>query len=130
MPTVTTPDGEDLIEVAADPGGPLVAEVVRTTTDPYVGRLSLVRIFSGTLRTGDRLHVSGHLERVMGRDVVGHPGHDRDDKRAGQIMTPVPGGSQPRDEAIAGELVLVTKLAGAETADTLSDPERPALVEP
>ena len=129
LPTVTTPDGEELIEISADPAGPLVAEVVRTTTDPYVGRLSLVRIFSGTLRTGDRLHVSGHFERVMGRVVEGHPGHDRDDERAGQIMTPLPGGSHPRDEAIAGELVLVTKLSGAETADTLSDPERPALVE-
>lgn len=131
-PTVTTPEGDELIEVSADPDGPLVAEVVRTTTDPYVGRLSLVRIFSGRLAAGERLHVSGHLERVVGHEVVGHPGHDKDDERAGQIMTPVPGSSNdlPRDSAIAGELVLVTKLSSAETADTLSSPERPALVEP
>ena len=131
VPTVTDPAGEELLDVVADPSAPLVAEVVRTTTDPYVGRLSLVRIFSGTLSAGDRLHVSGHLERVVGREVPGHPGHDDDDERVGQIMTPGPGGSSaPRDAAIAGELVLVTKLASAETADTLSDTDRPALVEP
>jgi elongation factor G len=130
VPLVTTPDGKDLLEVTADPGAPLVAEVVRTTTDPYVGRLSLVRIFSGTLRAGDHLHVSGHLERVVGHEVAGHPGHDEDDERVGQISTPVPGGAEPRESAIAGELVLVTKLAAAETADTLSATDRPALVEP
>ena len=130
VPLVTTPDGKDLLEVTADPGAPLVAEVVRTTTDPYVGRLSLVRIFSGTLTAGDHLHVSGHLERVVGHEVAGHPGHDEDDERVGQISTPVPGGAEPRESAIAGELVLVTKLAAAETADTLSATNRPALVEP
>ncbi|GAA1185813.1 elongation factor G-like protein EF-G2 [Ornithinimicrobium humiphilum] len=132
LPTVTDPAGEELLEISADPAGPLVSQVVRTTTDPYVGRLSLVRIFSGTLSSGDHLHVSGHLERVLGRELPGHPGHDEDDERVGQIMTPVPGATStvPRDSAIAGELVLVTKLASAETADTLSDTDRPALAEP
>lgn len=132
VPTVTDTGGEELYEASADPAGPLVAQVVRTTTDPYVGRLSLVRVFSGTLSAGDRLHVSGHLERLVGREVPGHPGHDEDDERVGQIMTPAPGATTtvPRDSAIAGELVLVTKLASAETADTLSSTDRPALAEP
>jgi elongation factor G len=132
LPAVTDPAGEELLDVVVDPSDPLVAQVVRTTTDPYVGRLSLVRVFSGTLSAGDRLHVSGHLERVVGREVPGHPGHDEDDERVGQIMTPAPGATTtlPRDAAIAGELVLVTKLASAETADTLSSADRPALAEP
>ena len=130
MPAVMTPKGGDFGPVTADPEGPLVAQVIRTSTDPYVGRLSLVRIFSGTLRPDSRLHVSGHLEWVVGHEVEGRPGHDVDDERPGQISTPVPGGAAPRDRAIAGEIVLVTKLASAETSDTLSDTDRPALVEP
>lgn len=130
LPAVMTPGGGEFGELAADPDGPLVAQVIRTSTDPYVGRLSLVRIFSGTLTSAAHLHVSGHLEWAVGHDLEDHPGHDEDDERPGQLSSPVPGGTAPRDSAVAGELVLVTKLASAETSDTLSAVERPALVEP
>ena len=63
MPTVYTPGGGDFGAVSCDPDGPLVAEVVRTTSDPFVGRLSLVRVFSGTLRPDKPLHISGHLQQ-------------------------------------------------------------------
>lgn len=130
MPAVMTPQGGDFGPLAADPDGPLVAQVIRTSTDPYVGRLSLLRIFSGTLSADARLHVSGHLEWVMGQEVEGRPGHDEDDERLGQISSPLVGGTAPRTSAIAGEIVLVTKLATAQTSDTVSDADRPALVEP
>jgi translation elongation factor EF-G len=45
------------------PEGPLVAEVVRTTSDPFTGRQSLVRVFSGTLSPDTQLHVGGHLQK-------------------------------------------------------------------
>lgn len=128
IPPVSTAAGADYGDISADPAAPLVAEVVRTTTDPYVGRLSLVRVFAGTLRGEDRLHVSGHLSWVAGHEIAGHPGHDEDDERVGQISSPLADGTAPREEAIAGELVLVTKIAHAETSDTLSDMEHPALV--
>src|SRR5215212_767515 len=62
-PSVFTPNGATSPPITCDPGGPLVAEVVKTASDPYVGRLSLVRVFSGTLRPDTPLHVSGHLQR-------------------------------------------------------------------
>ncbi|WP_109472788.1 elongation factor G [Ornithinimicrobium cavernae] len=130
LPAVMTPDGGPFGELAADPDGPLVAQVIHTASDPYVGRVCLVRVFSGTLHTDDHLHVSGHLEWSVGHEVEGHPGHDEEDERPGQLSTPLSGATAPRDRAIAGELVLVTKLAGAETSDTLSATARPALVEP
>src|SRR5690348_8767344 len=57
---VTRPDGSAVEPLTCDPAGRLCAEVVKTTTDPYVGRISLVRVFSGTLQPDSVLHVSGH----------------------------------------------------------------------
>ena len=129
LPEVTTPDFDEFGEVRCDPAGPLVAEVIRTTSDQYVGRLSLVRVFSGTLSPDAPVHVSGHLEHVVGHEVEGHPGHDTDADQIGAISAPTSGDPQSKTSAIAGEVVLVTKLAHAETADTISTPDQPALVQ-
>ena len=129
LPTITTPSGGELAAMSCDPAGPLVAEVIRTTSDPYVGRTSLVRVFSGTLRSDEVVHVSGHLETFVGREIEGHPGHDNDE-RVGHLSGPLFDESAPKKRAIAGDIVVVTKLAAAETSDTLSSKDRPALVEP
>ncbi len=129
LPAITAPDGGELPAITCDPDGPLVAEVVRTTSDPFAGRLSMVRIFSGTLKQDDPVHVSGHRARFTGHDDAAHPDHD-DDERVGPITAPVGLELKPKAQAIAGEIVMVAKLAHAETSDTLSSRERPALVEP
>ena len=82
-PTVTRPDGSAAPPLTCDPDGPLVAEVVKTTTDPYLGRVSLVRVFSGTLRPDIPIHVSGH-----GLAERGHPDHDVDE-RVSAISSPL-----------------------------------------
>lgn len=130
MPTVTTPDGDPFGDITCDPDGPLVAEVIRTTSDNYIGRLSLVRVFSGTLRPDDPVHVSGHLEHFVGHTLEGHPGHDTDEDKVGTLASPIGHDTHAKSAAIAGDLALVTKLAHAETSDTISGRDRPALVEP
>ncbi|HEV2635026.1 MAG TPA: elongation factor G-like protein EF-G2 [Actinocrinis sp.] len=124
VPMVTTPAGAPKEALECRPDGPLVAEVIKTTSDPYVGRLSLVRVFSGTLRPDLPVHVSGH-----GQAERGHPDHDVDEK-VGALSSPLGKVQRPVDCALAGDLVVVAKLAHAETGDTLSAREDPALMEP
>ncbi len=125
-PAVSTPDGKDLPTPPTDPAAPLVAQVIRTTTDPFAGRLSMVRIFSGTLHAEDVVHISGHRSRIGQAD--GHPDHDADE-RVGLIQGAVGSELKPRPIAIAGEIVMVPKLTTAETGDTLSAKDRPAVVD-
>jgi elongation factor G len=127
-PAVTTPDGDPREPLTADPAGPLVAEVVKTTTDPYVGRVSVVRIFSGTLMPDATVHVSGHFAQFAGEDR-GHEDHDVDE-RVGTVSAILGATLTPVDRGIAGDVVAVARLTRAETGDTLSDPSTPALMEP
>ncbi|MCZ2807408.1 elongation factor G-like protein EF-G2 [Modestobacter sp. VKM Ac-2983] len=126
-PPVVRPDGRPAGHVGCDPAGPLVAEVVRTTTDPYLGRISLVRVFSGTLRPDAPVHVcgagSGH---GWGEQ---HPDHDADE-RVGGIAAVLGSTLRPVAECPAGDLCAVARLSSAETGDTLSDPEHPLVVPP
>ncbi|MGN6522143.1 MAG: elongation factor G-like protein EF-G2 [Actinomycetes bacterium] len=132
LPAVTSPNGDPRGPLSCDPAGPLVAEVVKTTSDPYVGRISLVRIFSGTLRPDATVHVSGHFASDPGqgqRHGQGHEDHDVDE-RVGSLSCPLGKTQRPIKEACAGDIVAVAKLTRAETGDTLSDKDNPMLVEP
>jgi len=123
-PVVSADTGEEVSGLTCDPDGPLLAEVVKTTSDPYVGRISLVRVFSGTLRADMSVHVSGH-----GRAERGHPDHD-DDERVGALTSPLGKQQRPVTECPAGSVCAVAKLSTAETGDTLSSREQPLLMEP
>jgi elongation factor G len=124
LPTVTAPDGEPREPLTCDPDGPLCAEVVHTTSDAYVGRMSMVRVFSGTLTPDATLHVSGHFLADRG-----HEDHDVDE-RMGGLSTRVGKALRPLERLGAGDIGLVTKLPHAETGDTLSSPDLPLLIEP
>ena len=124
LPVVTTPDGDPREPITCDPAGPLVAEVVKTTTDPYVGRLSVVRVFSGTLTPDAVVHVSGHFTADRG-----HTDHDVDE-RVGAVSRLVGATLSPVSCGVAGDVVAVARLTRAETGDTLSATEAPALMEP
>ncbi|MGH3933458.1 MAG: elongation factor G-like protein EF-G2 [Pseudonocardiaceae bacterium] len=123
-PPVTRPDGSAHPAVAVDPDAPLVAEVVRTTVDPYQGRVSLVRVFSGTLHPDRPVHVSGH-----GLADRGHADHDVDE-RVAHVYTPLGGTLSEVPQCVAGDLCAVTKVVSAETGDTLSAPNNQLLMTP
>jgi elongation factor G len=124
LPVVTGVDGAARPPLTCDPDGPLVAEVVKTTIDRHVGRVSLVRVFSGTLRAEQTVHVSGH-----GMAERGHPDHDADERIA-HIYSPL--GAQLREvpACVAGDICAITKSGSAETGDTLSAKDDPVLMEP
>jgi elongation factor G len=123
-PPASRPNGGAISSLACDPDGPLVAEVVKTTTDPYLGRVSLVRVFSGTLRPDIPIHISGH-----GMTDRGHPDHDVDE-RIGAISAPLGATLRPVAACPAGDICAVARLTSAETGDTLSSPDDPRLVPP
>ncbi|MFF5706677.1 elongation factor G-like protein EF-G2 [Streptomyces sp. NPDC012794] len=124
---VTAPDGSLRPDVTCDPAGPLLAEVVKTSSDPYVGRVSLVRVFSGTLRPEEAVHVCGHGPEDRGPE--GRALHEADE-RIGALTSPFGKQQRTLGACIAGDLACVAKLTRAETGDTLSAKDAPLLMEP
>ncbi len=128
FPAVYTSQGKTVDGLSCDPDGPLLAEIVKTTSDPYVGRISLLRVFSGTLLPDTTIHVSGHLSQFADADR-GHEDHD-EDERIGGLSSPLGSALRPVDKCVAGDICAVAKLSQAETGDTLSGKDQPLLVEP
>ncbi|TCC30549.1 elongation factor G-like protein EF-G2 [Kribbella sindirgiensis] len=136
LPDVFTPHGVARQGLTCDTAGPLLAEVVKTTSDPYVGRVSLVRVFSGTIRPDTTVHVSGHFTSFFGDHNGGHGGathghedHD-EDERIGTLSFPLGKTQRPAGLVVAGDLCAIGRLTRAETGDTLSDKADPLLLRP
>jgi elongation factor G len=124
LPTVTGVDGAPHPPLTCDPEGRLAAEVVKTTIDSYVGRVSLVRVFSGTLKPESTVHVAGH-----GMEARGHPDHDADERIA-HLYSPLGSSLREVPYCVAGDICAITKSGSAETGDTLSTKDHPLLVAP
>jgi elongation factor G len=133
LPEVFTPQGKTREGLACDPNGPLLAEVVKTTSDPYVGRVSLVRVFSGTIRPDATVHVSGHFSSFFGSDgfssSAGHTDHD-EDERIGALSFPLGKQQRPAPAVVAGDICAIGRLSKAETGDTLSEKPDPMVLKP
>lgn len=104
VPTVLAEDAAgEPVEVTCDPAGPLAAYVFKTVADPFVGKLSYVKVASGTLKSDSALvnARTGEAERM------------------GKLLY-VKGKKQTDTTAIgAGDIGAVTKLPAAQTGDTL-----------
>jgi elongation factor G len=134
LPEVFTPQGARRPNPGCNPAGPLLAEVVKTTSDPYAGRVSLTRVFSGTIRPDMTVHVSGHLWSFFGAAAdsatgSGHPDHD-EDERIGTLSLPLGRQQRPAPSVVAGDICAIGRLTRAETGDTLSGKDDPLVLKP
>lgn len=128
LPEVFTPQGAPHHGLRCDCAEPLLAEVVKTTSDPYVGRISLVRVFAGSLRPDATVHVSGHFSAIFGPQST-HADHD-EDERIGTLSFPLGKQQRPAPVVVAGDICAIGRLSRAETGDTLSDKSEPLVLKP
>jgi elongation factor G len=113
-PVMATDKSGAAVEVSADEAGPLLARVFKTTADPFVGRLTYVRVLSGTL------HSQAHIWNSTRNE----------DERIGQLLLLHGKEQEPIGELKAGEIGAVAKLTVTETGDTLSTREKPSVLPP
>ena len=111
--TVAVRKGTDeTIELHADAAGPAAAFVFKTTSDPFVGKLSFVRIYSGKI----------------GHDV--YNGVRDTSEKIGGLFHMLGKKQEPCDEGLAGDIVVISKLVQTVTNDTLSSRESPLELSP
>lgn len=103
----------DLVEVKCDSEAPLAAICFKTIADPFVGKMSFFKVVSGVLKSDSQVvnMRTGESER-MGKIVF------------------VKGSKQEDAQSVtAGDIGVVTKLAGVKTGDTLCAPSRKLTLE-
>jgi elongation factor G len=114
VPAVTgvKPDGQDVTRQTAD-DAPFSALAFKVAVDPYVGKLTYFRVYSGTLKAGSYVFNSskGKRERIS-RILQMHANHRED-----------------RTEIYAGELAAAVGLKNTGTGDTLCDQSKPVILE-
>lgn len=104
--------GEPIVREASD-DEPFAALAFKVMTDPYVGKLTFFRVYSGVLKSGSHVlnSTKGKKERI-GRLLEMHANHRED-----------------RDEVHAGDIVAAVGLKFTATGDTLCDESSPVLLE-
>jgi len=114
-PTPGTKPGKDdePVERKADDSEPFAALAFKIMTDPFVGKLTYLRVYSGTLRKGGTVtNTTKDKKERIGRLLQMHANH-REDK----------------DACFAGDIVAAVGLKQTTTGDTLSDPAHPIILE-
>lgn len=107
--TVKKPGSEDEFVVKTNSKDPFAALVFKTTTDPYVGKLSVLKIYSGTLKADMEVYNPD-------KDVI---------EKIGSLMVFTGKNHEVVTEAFAGDMVTIAKLSVTATGDTLCAKERP-----
>ena len=95
--------------ISADPTGPLAALVFKMSADPYVGKLTYFRVYSGTIQSDSHVWNAGKQTQ----------------ERIGQLYMLRGKTQEPVSNLVAGDIGAVAKLSAASTGDTLASKERP-----
>ncbi len=107
------PDTDEEDERHADDNAPMSALVFKIATDPFVGRLSFVRVYSGILNTGTTvLNSTKKQKERIGRILQMHANHRED-----------------IECCYAGDIAAVVGLKNSTTGDTLCDDKHPVILE-
>jgi len=107
------PDTEEEDSRPADDAAPFSALAFKIATDPYVGRLSYVRVYSGTLNTGTSvLNSTKKQKERIGRILQMHANHRED-----------------LETVYSGDIAAVIGLKNSTTGDTLCDEKAPIILE-
>ena len=109
----TNPKTDQAEERRPDPKEPFSAMVFKTVSDPFTGKLSLFRVYSGTVKSDS---------------MVFNPNKSCSE-RIGQILLPEGKKQKAVSEAVAGDIVAVAKLKETTTGDTLCDAGKPIIYE-
>ncbi|MEU1730555.1 elongation factor G [Streptosporangium sp. NPDC020145] len=104
---------EEVVERHADVNEPFAALAFKIMSDQHLGRLTYIRIYSGTLETGTAV-----VNSVKGRK-----------ERIGKIYQMHANKREERSSAHAGQIVAVMGLKDTTTGDTLADPAKPVVLE-
>ena len=109
----TNPKNDEPESRSADDSAPFSALAFKIMTDPYVGRLSFFRVYSGTLETGKTVlnSTKGQRER-MGRILQMHANHRED-----------------LEQVYSGDIAAAVGLKNTTTGDTLCDEKAPIILE-
>ena len=99
----------DNVDLSPDSSGQLAAQVFKTTADPFVGKLSYFKVFSGTLKSDSQIWNS----------------EKREAERTGTVYIMRGKEQEPIDELAAGDIGAVAKLNSALTGDTLAVKDNP-----
>ncbi len=99
------------VAIQADPAGPLVAQVFKTRIDPFVQKLSFIRIFSGTLKKDATVPAIGSRKGV----------------KLGQLFSVQADATEPVDEVGPGGIAAVTKMEELATGTTLGELTMPLI---
>lgn len=110
-PSVMAVNDNDEKEVAlsADPNGPLAALVFKTMADPFVGKLTVFRVMSGTLKA------NGSVWNINRNKA----------ERIGPLLVLFGKNQVPVSELVAGDIGAVAKLQDTTTSDTLGERDKP-----